>query len=283
VAQPAAISIDGLVKRYNGTVAVAGLDLEVERGETFALLGPNGAGKTTSVECCEGYRRPDEGSVRVLGLDPRADGDRLRPRIGLMLQEGGIYPAARPAEVLRLFASFHRDPLDPDDLLEAAGLAHVRRTRYRDLSGGQKQRLKLAVALTGRPELVFLDEPTSGLDPVNAERARALIRSEQARGRTVFLTTHDMGTATAVCDRVAFVVEGRIALCESPRALRLAYGRRELRVEYRTDAGVARATFPLDAASPELQRLLDSGRVETIHTTEASLDEVFAQVTGQVL
>ncbi len=227
--QPPAISIDGLVKRYGGTVAVAGLDLTVERGETFALLGPNGAGKTTTVECCEGYRRPDAGSVRVLGLDPREDGTRLRPRVGLMLQEGGIYPAARPPEVLRLFAAFHRDPLDPGDLLDAVGLDGERRTRFRDLSGGQKQRLKLAVALIGRPELVFLDEPTAGLDPAARRRTWETIRALAAGGVTVLLTTHLLDEAEELADRVGILDRGRLVALGTPDELTRDAGLPEVR------------------------------------------------------
>ena len=161
----AVIEAEGLVKRYGALTAVDRLDLSVARGETLALLGPNGAGKTTTVECLEGYRRPDEGRVRVLGLDPIADARELSPRIGLMLQEGGLYPHVRPAEILHTFAAFHDDPEDPDALLTSLGLDDVRDARYRSLSGGQKQRLALALALVGRPEVLFLDEPTAGLDP----------------------------------------------------------------------------------------------------------------------
>ncbi len=214
-----AIEIAGLTKRYGDTLAVDHLDLEVHRGETLALLGPNGAGKTTTVECCEGYRVPDAGSVRVLGLDPRRDARRLRPRVGLMLQEGGVYPLARPREMLHLFARFHADPADPDALLARVGLADARRTRFRDLSGGQKQRLSLALALVGRPEVVFLDEPTAGLDPAARRMTWGHIRELQDDGVTVVLTTHLLDEAEELSDRVAIVDRGRLIALGTPDEL----------------------------------------------------------------
>ncbi|MBW3577664.1 MAG: ABC transporter ATP-binding protein [Actinobacteria bacterium] len=224
-----AIDVRGLVKRYGETVAVAGLDLTVERGETFAILGPNGAGKTTTIECCEGYRRPDAGTVRVLGLDPIADPDRLRPRLGLMLQEGGVYPTARPLEVLHLFAAFHADALDPDALLEHVGLADTRRIAFRDLSGGQKQRLKLAIALVGRPELVFLDEPTAGLDPAARRLTWDILRDLRRTGVTVALTTHLLDEAEELADRVAIIDRGVLVALGSPDELTREAGLPEVR------------------------------------------------------
>ncbi|MEX2504869.1 MAG: ABC transporter ATP-binding protein [Egicoccus sp.] len=214
-----AIEVRGLTKRYGRTTAVDGLDLEVARGETLALLGPNGAGKTTTIECCEGFRRPDEGTVRVLGLDPRRDAARLRPRVGLMLQEGGVYPMARPAEVLHLFAAYYADPLDPDALLERVGLDDARRTRFRDLSGGQKQRLSLALAVIGRPEVVFLDEPTAGLDPAARRLTWDHVRELRDRGVAVVLTTHLLDEAEQLADRVAIVDHGRLVALGTPDEL----------------------------------------------------------------
>src|SRR4051794_34901014 len=152
-----AIAVDALVKRYAGVAAVDGCSFTVEPGEVFGLLGPNGAGKTTTVEILEGYRDPDGGSVRVLGLDPHRDGRELRPRIGVMLQSGGLYPGLRPLELLRLFAAYYDDPRSPDELLDVVGLRDSQRTPVRRLSGGQAQRLSLACALIGKPEVVFLD------------------------------------------------------------------------------------------------------------------------------
>jgi ABC-2 type transport system ATP-binding protein len=216
---PPAIEVRGLTKRYGEVLAVDALDLEVAPGETLALLGPNGAGKTTTLECCEGYRRPDAGTVRVFGLDPQRDAARLRPRVGLMLQEGGIYPMVRPLEVLRLYAAFFADPLRPEDLLERVGLADATGTRYRDLSGGQKQRLSLALAVIGRPELVFLDEPTAGLDPAARRRTWEHVRELRDDGVTVVLTTHLLDEAEELADRVVIIDRGRPVADGSPADL----------------------------------------------------------------
>ena len=215
----AVIAVDGLVKRYGTVTAVDGLDLTVEAGETLALLGPNGAGKTTTVECLEGYRRPDAGTVRVLGLDPIADARALAPRIGVMLQEGGLYPHVRPAEMLHTVAAFHADPEDPDALLTSLGLDEVRDTRFRALSGGQQQRLALALALVGRPEVLFLDEPTAGLDPVARRTTWELLAERTRGGTTILLTTHLLDEAAAVADRVAIVDRGRLRMLGTPAEL----------------------------------------------------------------
>lgn len=214
-----AIELTGVTKRYGATTAISGLDLEVASGETLALLGPNGAGKTTTVECCMGYRAPDAGTVRVLGLDPRRERRRLAPRVGLMLQEGGVYPHAYPAEVLELFAAFYRAPRSPRELLERVGLAEAGRTRFRDLSGGQKQRLSLALALVGRPEIVYLDEPTTGLDVAARHGTWGLIRELQADGVTIVLTTHLLDEAEQLADRVAIIDRGRLIAAGSPTEL----------------------------------------------------------------
>ncbi len=249
-----AILADGLEKRYGATRAVDGVRFEVERGEIFALVGPNGAGKTTTVEMLEGYRRPDAGTVRVLGLDPIADGARLLPRIGVMLQEGGLYPGLRPLELLRLFAAFYEHPEAPEALLERVGLSDTRRTTVRRLSGGQKQRLSLACALVGRPELVFLDEPTAGMDPQARAATWDLVRELRDHGSTILLTTHLLDEAEQLCDRVAIVVAGRVAALGTPREL-MSSGR------------VHRVTFtvsaPLDTRTLARALGVDDGAVTT--------------------
>jgi ABC-2 type transport system ATP-binding protein len=216
-----AIEVAELEKRYGDVRAVDGLSLRVGSGEVFGLLGPNGAGKTTTVEILEGYRRPDHGEVRVLGLDPIRDGRALRPRIGVMLQEGGLYPGVRPLEVLRLFAAYYDHPADPEALLERVGLTDAQGTLVRRLSGGQQQRLSLALALIGRPSLVFLDEPTSGMDPHARATTWELIRSLRDDGVTVVLTTHAMDEAEQLCDRVGIIDGGRLVTCGSPAELTL--------------------------------------------------------------
>ena len=207
---PPAISVSGLRKRYGGRAVVDGLSFSVPAGIVFAILGPNGAGKTTTVEILEGYRRRDEGEVRVLGLDPARAGAELRGRVGLMLQGGGIYPQARPREILHLYARFYRDPQDPDALLEEAGLGKVATTRYKVLSGGQKQRLGFALALLGRPELAILDEPTAGMDPAAKAATRELIGRLRNDGTTVLLTTHELADVERMADRIAIMDRGRI-------------------------------------------------------------------------
>jgi len=213
------VEVAGLVRRHGPITAVDGLDLSVGEGETLALLGPNGAGKTTTVECCEGYLVPDAGRVRVLGLDPIADARALRPQVGIMLQGGGLYPHVRPEEVLHTFAAFHRDPDDPDRLLGELGLDRVRRSRFRQLSGGEQQRLALALALVGRPRVLFLDEPTAGLDPVARRTTWELLKERTLTGTTIVVTTHLLEEAAAVADRVAIMDRGRLIALGTPDEL----------------------------------------------------------------
>lgn len=214
-----AVEIRGLVKRYGTKTAVDGLDLTVPRARVTAVLGPNGAGKTTTVETCEGYVRPDAGTVRVLGLDAVADAEALRPRIGVMLQSGGVYSGARAVEMLRHVARLHAHPLDVDTLVERLGLGGCGRTPYRRLSGGQQQRLALALAVVGRPELVFLDEPTAGLDPQARRATWDLVRELRSDGVTVVLTTHHMDEAEQLCDEVAIMDAGQVIAHGSPEEL----------------------------------------------------------------
>jgi ABC-2 type transport system ATP-binding protein len=212
------LRIESLVKRYGDKTAVDGLDLTAHPGIT-AVLGPNGAGKTTTIETCEGYRRPDSGTVRVLGLDPVKDATRLRPRIGVMLQSGGVYSGARAEEMLRHVARLHAHPLDVDALIERLGLGSCGRTGYRRLSGGQQQRLALAMAVVGRPELVFLDEPTAGLDPQARRATWDLVRDLRTDGVSVILTTHHMDEAEQLADDVAVVDGGKVIAQGSPEQL----------------------------------------------------------------
>ena len=219
-----AIVVRDLVKRYGGRTAVGGISFEVAPGELFALLGPNGAGKTTSVEILEGFRRPDAGTVRVLGLDPAREGDRLRGSIGVMLQEPGLYPLLKPPEIVGLFAAYYARPKGSEPaeaLLERVGLedAAVLRTPFRRLSRGERQRVSLAVALAGRPRLAFLDEPTAGLDPAARNRTEAIVGELRAAGVTILLTTHDLAQAERLADRVAIIDAGRIVAIGPPREL----------------------------------------------------------------
>ena len=196
-----------------------GISLRIGFGEIVALLGPNGAGKTTTVEIVEGYRRPDSGTVRVLGSSPADGGSALKARVGLMLQGGGLDPRTTPRDALRLYAAFHEGARDPDALLETVGLGHAAHTRARRLSGGERQRLALALALVGDPEVLILDEPTAGMDPEARRTTRELIAGLRAEGRAILLTTHDLGDVERLADRVAVLHGGHIVAEGSPTSL----------------------------------------------------------------
>jgi ABC-2 type transport system ATP-binding protein len=246
-----AVEITGLVKHYGRTVAVAGLSLRAERSQVTAILGPNGAGKTTTVEICEGYRRPDEGTVRVLGLDPVRDGAALRPKVGVMLQSGGIPTAARAGEYLRVMARFHRNPVEPQVLLDRLGLNGCARTPFRRLSGGQQQRLSLAAAVIGRPELLFLDEPTAGLDPQARHATWDLIDGLRTSGASVILTTHYMEEAERLADQVAVVDHGTLVAAGTPAQLTGTAGQLRFRAEPGLDTDSLLAALPPGSAAKE--------------------------------
>lgn len=210
-----ALEVDSLVMAYEGRRVVDDVSFAVSPGTIAAILGPNGAGKTTTVECCEGLRKPDEGSIRLLGRDRVADDEELRRRVGVMLQDGGLPQSPRAHAVLSHASRLHANPRDVDELLEILGLAEHGRTRVRHLSGGQRQRLALACALVGNPELVFLDEPSAGLDPASRRDMHALIRRLAREGTTVVLTTHLMSEAEALADQVIVLRSGRV-LADGP-------------------------------------------------------------------
>ncbi len=300
-----AVAVRCLRKRYGALVVLDGLDLEVRRGELFALLGPNGAGKTTTVEILEGYRAADGGDVRVLGLDPVRDATTLRPRVGLMLQGGGIAPQMRPRELLHLHAAFHADPADPDALLDLVGLRAAADRRYRLLSGGERQRLSLALALVGRPELLVLDEPTAGMDPAAKAAVRELIGELRASGRTILLTTHELVDAERLADRVGILDRGRLVALGSPADV-IAGGAPVLRFRTRAplpshdaaDLAAAIDATLVDDGPPGGYRVVGrtpdpdlvaevaawaAGRsllVDEIRTTGGTLEERFLQLLG---
>lgn len=210
------VSVEKLRKYYREVKAVDGISFQVRVGEIFGMVGPNGSGKTTTIECIEGLRQPDEGKIRVLGLDPRQDIYSLRERTGIQLQSSNLPQRMRVGEALDLFASFYREIIDWESLLEELGLADKRRVYFSQLSGGQKQRLFVALALINKPEIVFLDELTTGLDPQGRHAIWDLIREIRVRGATVFLTTHYMDEAERLCDRVAILDHGRIIALDTP-------------------------------------------------------------------
>ncbi|MEA9984598.1 ABC transporter ATP-binding protein [Subtercola sp. RTI3] len=215
----AVITVAGLVKRYGEFEAVRGVDFEVGRGEVFGFVGPNGAGKTTVIECIVGLRKPTEGTVRVLGIDPSANRPQTTAHVAVQTQSASLFDTLSVIETLRLFASFHQNALDPDDVVHQVGLDEERDHRSKNLSGGQARRLLLGVALVGDPEIVVLDEPSAGLDPAARQNLWGLIASLRIRGVTVLLSTHDMEEATSLCDRVAMLVAGRVAALDSPAEL----------------------------------------------------------------
>ncbi|MEE8602299.1 ABC transporter ATP-binding protein [Euzebya tangerina] len=210
-ATPAAIAVTDLVKRYGRRTVVDGVSLTVDAGQAVALLGPNGAGKTTTVECIEGFRQPDGGQIRIFGLHPTKDRAAVTSRVGVMLQEGGVWQAASPREVLRLYARLYPSAVNPDDLIERLDLGRVATAKVRTLSGGEKQRLNLALALVGRPELLILDEPSTGMDPeVRAATWAMLGELRRDTGTALLLTTHNMTEAETLADRVAVMARGRV-------------------------------------------------------------------------
>jgi ABC-2 type transport system ATP-binding protein len=307
VNRDAAVSVDGLVKRYGAHTAVAGLSLQVARGEVLALLGPNGAGKTTTIEICEGLRSADAGQVRVLGLDPAREAAALRPRVGVMLQDGvGGYTGARASEMLRLFASYAAHPLDAAALLEQLGLCEVANKQVRRLSGGQKQRLSLALALIGRPELVFLDEPTAGMDPQARRSTWELIQTLQADGVTIVLSTHFLDEAEELADTVVVIDAGAVVAAGTPAELTRSGA--EGQVRFRSPVGLAvdglRDALPRGSTviesppgryvvtgdvNPQLLATLTAWCAEQgifaedLAVQRRSLEDVFLELTGQQL
>ncbi len=234
------MQVDRLVKRYGGRTVVHDVSFVAAAGAVTAVLGPNGAGKTTTVECCEGLRRPDGGSTRVLGLDPLRDARLLRPRVGVMLQDGGLPTGARAGDVLRHVAALYSRPLPAPPLLHSLGLTPHARTTVRRLSGGQRQRLALAVAVVGRPDVVFLDEPSAGLDPQARQVVWSLVERLRADGVAVVLTTHLMDEAERLADHVVVVHEGRVVAEGAPIELTAASEVLTFRTEAELDvAGLA--------------------------------------------
>jgi ABC-2 type transport system ATP-binding protein len=211
------VHVQGLRKSYGDVEAVAGIDLDIERGEVVAILGPNGAGKTTTVEILEGYRQRDTGTVEVLGVDPWRAGASWRSRVGVVLQDSGAFDSLTVTELVHHFAHFYDEPLDPDEVIEAVGLAEKRGALGRQLSGGQRRRLDVAMGIVGNPELLFLDEPTTGLDPQARRHAWRLVEQVTARGTTVLLTTHYLEEAEVLADRVAVIARGHIVAEGAPR------------------------------------------------------------------
>ncbi|MFJ6676778.1 ABC transporter ATP-binding protein [Actinosynnema sp. NPDC091369] len=299
----AIIEVVDLVKTYDRTVAVDGVSFTVDEGEIFGILGPNGAGKTTTVECVEGLRAPDGGTIRVDGLDPRRDRAELRTRLGVQLQQSELPDRIRVGEALDLYASFYRDPADWRELLARLGLADRARTEYRKLSGGQKQRVSIALALIGKPKVAVLDELTTGLDPQARRDTWSLVEQIRDAGVTVVLVTHFMEEAERLCDRIALIDAGKVVAVDTPAGL-VSRVDGEQRVRFRPSA-------PLDVDLltdlPEVSQverhgpqLVVTGTGNLLHAVtsvlarnqivaadlrieQAGLDDAFIRLTGRKL
>lgn len=266
--------------------ALHNLSFQVAQGEIFGFLGPSGAGKSTTQKILTGLLAGYSGRASVLGRDLRAWRGDDYERIGVGFELPNHFLRLTARENLAYFAALYRTPTrDPLELLDQVGLVGDAATPVGQFSKGMRARLNLARALLHSPPLLFLDEPTSGLDPVNARRVKELIREQQRAGRTIFLTTHNMAIADELCDRVAFLVDGAIAALDAPRTLKLRYGAPTVRVEYQNGAGLNSRDFALDGLgdSAEFLALLRGCDVQTIHTQEATLEQIFIQVTGREL
>jgi fluoroquinolone transport system ATP-binding protein len=279
------IVVDELRMRYRGAPkdAVDGISFTVAEGEIFGFLGPNGAGKSTTQRILTGLLHGHQGRAEVLGRPVAEWGPGYYEYIGVGFELPAHFSRLTARENLAAFAALYTGPVDePGALLDLVDLSEAADRAVGEYSKGMQMRLNLARALVNRPRVLFLDEPTSGMDPVHATLVRDLIRRQPGHGRTVFLTTHDMATAEQLCDRVAFMVDGRIAAIDTPRNFRLTHGQQCVVVEYRDADVLRRKEFPLPGigAEPGFAALLREHRVETIHTREATLDDVFVAVTG---
>jgi ABC-2 type transport system ATP-binding protein len=280
------VQVADLRHSYGDVEALRGIDFEVAPGEILGFLGPNGAGKSTTIKILTGQLHPTAGTARVLGFDVTTDDPRLQAQIGVCFEEKNLYESMTGAENLRFFARlFGLRHFDADELLGRVGLADRAGDRVKTYSKGMRQRLMMARALVNAPRVLFLDEPTDGLDPVSSQTVRRLIRQEAERGAAVLLTTHDMAEADELSDRVAFLNEGRLYALDTPENLKLAHGRRSVRVRLRDGDEVEEVSIPLDgpAAGEKLASVAGSDRLLTIHTEEATLAAIFIEMTGREL
>jgi ABC-2 type transport system ATP-binding protein len=259
------VEVNGLVVRYGNVVAVDGVSFEARAGEVTVVLGPNGAGKTSTIEVCEGFRRADSGGVRVLGLDPVADHHRLTGRMGVMLQDGGVYPSARVADTVRHHCALHGRGVDADSLVERLGLAARARATWRTLSGGERQRLALALALAAAPEVAFLDEPTSGVDVEGRDTIRAVVADLAGNGCTVVVASHEMSEAERIADKVVMFRQGRV-VADGPIAS-LVRTRNRLTFRSATSLDVASLGAELGAVVADY----GAGTYEVAHAPTADL------------
>lgn len=282
------IEVDNLRFSYPGAgrAAVDGLRFEIDRGEVFGFLGPNGAGKSTTQKILIGLLREYEGTVSVLGTRLSEWGADFYEHIGVSFEFPNHYLKLTGLENLTYFGALYSEGTNaPEELLEWVDLADAADVPVSQFSKGMKSRLSIARSLLNDPEMLFLDEPTTGLDPVSARRIKDLIRKQREAGTTVFLTTHDMTAAHDLCDRVAFIVDGRIVRVDAPRSLELEYGERRVRVEYLEDGRTEAREFALDGLGTEdaFLELIRHAELQRIHTLDATLEDVFIRVTGRRL
>ncbi len=282
-----AIEAENLTFHYGDLTAVDRINFSVTEGEILGFLGPNGAGKSTTVKMMTGQLRPQAGHARLLGLDITQDTKRIQAQIGVAFEAANLYENMSATENLKLFARlFDVKNFDPMPLLEKVNLADRAKERVAKYSKGMKQRLMIARALLNQPRILFLDEPTDGLDPVSAEAIRNLILAERERGATVFLTTHDMYEADKLSDRVAFINKGKIVALDAPRNLKQHYGKRALKAEVLgADGDVYTREIVMDGqdTGAALAELFAKEQVVTVHSEEATLEDVFIQITGRGL
>ncbi len=284
--QPA-IHVQNLTYRYGPLTAVDHISFDVGKGEILGFLGPNGAGKTTTLSMLTGQLRPQEGHAILLGMDITQKTAQIQSQIGVCFETANLYEGMNAVENLRFFARlFGVSDLDVDGLIRRVGLDGRERDRVESYSKGMKQRLMVARALVNQPQILFLDEPTEGLDPVSAEAIRNLIIEEQQRGATIFLTTHDMLEADRLSDRVAFISQGRIVALDTPHNLKQRYGKRLVKAQVSGEEGrleTREITLDTPNTAGALQELFSQEQVVTIHSEEASLEDIFIQLTGQRL
>jgi fluoroquinolone transport system ATP-binding protein len=262
------------------------MNFEIREGEIFGFLGPSGAGKTTTQRLIIGLLRHYQGHIEVLGKERSQWGKEVFEKIGVAFDFPNLYLKLTARENLQLIASYYQGQTErPESLLDRVGLLPEKDVRVENFSKGMKMRLNFVRALIHQPELLFFDEPTSGLDPVNAHIIKEIILAQKADGKTIFLTTHNMTVAEQLCDRVAFIVDGQLVLIDSPKALMLSHGKREVNVEYHCNGKRELRSFDMEqlGENGDFLHLLKSKPIETIHSCEASLEDVFIKLTGKTL
>jgi len=279
------IEAENLAYSYGDTLAVDHISFSVDKGEILGFLGPNGAGKTTTVKLLTGQLEPQEGHAKVLGYDVSTDAKKIHERMGVCFEEKNLYPRLSVKENLEFFSRLFGIDADIDTLVKRVDVAKFVNDRAETLSKGLQQRVMFARSLINDPDILFLDEPTGGLDPISADSIRKIILSEKKKGKTIFLTTHNMMEADTLSDRVAFINEGKIVALDTSENLKLQLGKRTLKVKTRTEKGFEEETLPLDdSQTPQkTKELLERKDIATIHTQEATLEEVFIKLTGRKL